>query len=294
MSVSNEMSKRLQTYELTIRDIQEADIDKLHQLSVGVGWPHRPDDWRLLLQLGKGYVGCDEIGRIVGSAMWFPMGDNFVTIGMVITSPRLQALGAGRWLMEHVMRECSGRHIQLNAPQAAHRLYESLAFKPVAVVHQHQGEAVDPGEVPMPAGAQIRTLAATDLVDMAQLDKAAFGADRTTILAALLDRSNSTVLIRDGGMAGFALCRKFGRGHVVGPVVARDAADAIALTAPHVAAHAGSFLRVDTAQTMGGFTDFLNHCGLSEFDRVTTMSREPRPQEDTGVYTFALAGHTIG
>lgn len=294
MKVSDDKLKRLQTYELTLRDLQENDIDKLHQLSVGVGWPHRPDDLRLLLQLGKGFAGCDKIGRMVASAMWFPMGDDFATVGMVITSPRLQSLGAGRWLMNHVMEHCQGRDLQLNPPRAAYRLYDALGFKPVGVVHQHQGAAIDQGERPMPTGAKIRPLEATDLAEMVHLDKAAFGADRAAILTALLPHSSGTVLERDGRMAGFALCRTFGRGHVVGPVVARDSADAIALTAPHVQNHAGRFLRVDTPQGEGEFRDFLCQSGMPEYDTVTTMSLPLRARVDTGNYTFALASHTLG
>lgn len=292
--MSNATSKRLQSYELTLRDLQDQDVGKLHQLSVGVGWPHRPDDWRMLLKLGKGFAGCDKIGRIVGSAMWFPMGEDFATIGMVITSPQLQALGGGRWLMNHIMQQCHGRRLQVNVPRAAYRLYESLGFRPVAVVHQHQGGAIDPGEVPVPADARLRPLEAADLADMSRLDQAAFGADRAAILAELLTRSDGTVLERDGRVAGFALCRRFGRGHVVGPVVARDAGDAMALTAPHVARHAGSFLRVDTAQSEDGYTEFLSRCGMPEFDRVTTMSLSPKAESDSGFRTFALASHTLG
>lgn len=291
--MANDKLKRLQTYELTLRDIQESDVDMLHQLSVGVGWPHRPDDLRLLLQLGKGFAGCDKIGRMVASAMWFPIGDNFATVGMVITSPRLQALGAGRWMMNHVMEHCSDRDLQLNAPRPAYRLYDALGFKPVGVVHQHQGEATDPGPAPVPPGARVRPLEATDFADIVHLDKAAFGTDRTTILTALLPHSSGTVLERDGHAAGFALCHKFGRGHVIGPVVARDSADAIALAAPHVTNHAGSFLRVDTPNE-GEFRDFVRQCGMPEYDSVTTMALPPRAKVDTGVHTFALASHTLG
>ncbi|MHA6962530.1 GNAT family N-acetyltransferase [Zobellella denitrificans] len=292
--MSNATSKRLQSYELTLRDLQDQDVGKLHQLSVGVGWPHRPDDWRMLLKLGKGFAGCDKIGRIIGSAMWFPMGEDFATIGMVITSPQLQALGGGRWLMNHVMQQCHGRRLQVNVPRAAYRLYESLGFRPVAVVHQHQGGAIDPGEVPVPADARLRPLEAADLADICRLDQSAFGADRAAILAELLTRSDGTVLERDGQVAGFALCRRFGRGHVVGPVVARDTDDAMALTTPHVARHAGSFLRVDTVQSENGYTEFLSRCGMPEFDRVTTMSLNPKAESDSGFHTFALASHTLG
>jgi len=292
--VSNATSKRLHTYELTLRELQESDIDKLHQLSVGVRWPHRPADWQMLLRLGKGFAGCDKIGRIVGSAMWFPMGEDFATTGMVITSPRLQAQGGGRWLMNHVMEQCHDRRLQVNVPQAAYRLYHALGFKPVATVVQYQGEAIDPGEVAVPTGAKLRPLEAADLAEISRLDEIAFGADRSAILAELLAHSDGMALERDGRIAGFSLCRKFGRGHVIGPLVATDSDDAIALAAPHAAKHAGHFLRLDTARPEEAFAAFIKRCGLSEFDRVTTMSLPARPQVDTEMHTFALASHTLG
>ena len=292
--MSNQTSKRLHAYELTLRDLQDNDIGKLHQLSVGVGWPHRPDDLQMLLKVGKGFVGCDKIGRIVGSAMWFPMGNDFATIGMVITSPRLQAQGGGGWLMDHVMEQCSGRRLQIIAPRVAYRLADALDFKTTAVVHQHQGVAIAPGEISGSAGTRVRPLETTDLADIARLDLAAFGADRTDILKELLDHSDGTVLERDGRLAGFSLCRRFGRGHVVGPIVARDTADAIVLTAPHVARHVGSFLRVDTTQLEGGYTEFLNRCGMKEYDRVTVMTLPYAAPADSGVYTFALVNQSLG
>ncbi|WP_234253814.1 GNAT family N-acetyltransferase [Billgrantia aerodenitrificans] len=293
--MSKETSKRLQTYELTLRNLQENDIGKLHQLSVGVGWPHRPDDWRMLLKIGKGFAGCDKIGRIVGSAMWFPMGNDFATIGMVITTPQLQAQGGGGWLMDHVMQQCHGRRLQIIAPRVAYRLAHALGFKAVSVVHQHQGTAIDPDEVSLPADSRVRPLKATDLPDIAHLDQAAFGADRAAILEELVGRSAGTVLEREGRIAGFALCRRFGRGHIVGPVVAKSSADAIALVAPHVQKHAGRFLRVDTTRPEGDFTEFLERCGMQEYEQVSVMTL-PTTKEpvDTEVHTFALVNQSLG
>lgn len=292
--MSNEHLKRLNTYDLALRDLHEIDVDKLHELSVMVGWPHRPHDWRLLQQVGQGIVGSDTIGRIVSSAMWFPMGDDFATIGMVITSPRLQAQGAASWLMEYVMEQCEGRRMRLTATRAAYRLYDAQGFKPVAKVHQHQGDAIDPGRVPVPDGATVRPLEPADHDDVVRLDRAAYDADRTVILNALLKVSDGLVLLRDGRIEGFSLCRPFGRGHVVGPVVAADAGEAIALTAPHVARHAGRFVRVDSARAEEGYTGFLKDCGLAEFDTLTTMALNDRDRRDGDVRTFALASHTLG
>jgi hypothetical protein len=54
--------------------------------------------------------------------------------------------------------------------------------------------------------------------------------------------------------------------------VARSDADAIAVVRPHAAEHAGAFLRLDTREQGGAFSDFLSRCGLPVYDIVTTMS----------------------
>ena len=78
-------SVRLKSFELVARDIAEVDVESLHALTVAVGWPHRPKDCDWLRKLGQGFAVVDGIGRVFGSAMWFPYGEDFATIGLVIT-----------------------------------------------------------------------------------------------------------------------------------------------------------------------------------------------------------------
>lgn len=288
-----ETSKRLKTYELTIRAMTPDDIDKLHELSITVLWPHRPSDWRVLLTLGKGVVGCDPIGRVVASGMWFPMGEHYATIGMVITSPRLQALGGGRWIMKHIMAQCENRDILLTSTRAGYRLYQSLDFQMVAPVFQHQGiaAAVDRSKLSVTEG--IRELDANDWQSVRQLDKSAFGINRKHIIETVLGKSQGSVLVRDNRIIGFALCRKFGRGHVIGPVVAQNGDDAMALIAPHINQHTGHFLRIDTAQQDSTFKAFLIAAGMPEFDTVTSMRRPAFKKEDSEFHSFALVSHTL-
>src|ERR1700737_4836497 len=89
-------------FQMRQTDIGAVDVAQLHALSMAVGWPHRADDWHFLRTAGHGIAALDDIGRVLGSAMWFPHGSAFATVGMVITSPRLQALGTGQWLMKSV------------------------------------------------------------------------------------------------------------------------------------------------------------------------------------------------
>lgn len=283
-------TKQLETYELTARPMGPADVDLLHQLSISVAWPHRPEDWRLLLDVGRGIVACDEIGRVVGSAMWFPFGAEACSIGMVITSPRLQAHGAGRWLMDRVFLEARAPAKVLNATRAAYRLYVSMGFQPGRTVFQTQGIVTaappDPG-LARPGGPE-------DHAAIRALDRAAFGADRSLVLDRLLAVSEAQVIERDGRVAGYALCRRFGRGHVVGPVVAASAEAAVALAAPHVAARVGRFVRMDTQEEGGPLRAFLAAAGIGAYDTVTSMSLGAPLPSSEGVRVFGLANQALG
>lgn len=286
-------AKRRLDYELAIRPMTEADIAQAHQLSIGVGWPHRPEDWRLVLEVGHGFVACDTIGRALGSAMWWPFGEHFATCGMVITSPRLQMQGAGRRLMDTIFEQSGERDLRLNATRAGYRLYRSLDFQPIGRIFQHQGKAQDVAPAPS-AAITVRAVTAADEAVIARLDAAAYGADRSRVIAALMAVSTGTLVERDGDILGFALCRRFGRGHVVGPVVAEDDETAIALVRPHVQAHEGAFLRVDTAQEQGVFGGYLEACGLTIFDTVTTMIRGRNHGPLGKARTFGLVNQALG
>ncbi|RWG89060.1 GNAT family N-acetyltransferase [Mesorhizobium sp.] len=293
-------SLKIDTFSMRIGDIDGIELDRLHAHSLSVGWPHRAEDWQFLCETGHGFVALDDIGRVLGSAMWFPHGADFATIGMVITSPRLQTLGAGQWLMKRVFEKVAGRDLRLNATQAARRLYLSLDFKPEKTVYQCQGVVHTIGAPGVEkADGEVRRLRAEHVPAVIALDAAGYGVRREALVQKLFDQSVGYGLFEDGGVKSFALCRPFGRGHVVGPVVARRDADAVAVVRPHVAEHAGSFLRVDTHMESGEFAAFLSHSGMTVFDTVLTMSMGKR-LADFAVdgaatpRTYALASQTLG
>lgn len=278
---------------LELRPLTDSDLNAVHALSVEVGWPHRPEDWRLIHEVGHGYVACDAAERIVGSAMWWPFGDRFGTIGMVIVSPRLQAKGTGRRMMHALFEDARNRTLKLNATPAGLRLYQSEGFEPVGEVFQHQGIAKVVREAPSVTGT-VRPLREEDWPAIVELDRSAYGADRQALMEALKSRAAGTVCDADGQLRGFALSRPFGRGHVVGPIVALDDATAIALTLPHVKQHAGSFLRVDTPSTEGEFPHFLEESGLVTVDRVVTMVRGPYAPPAGPAQVYGLCNQALG
>ncbi|MTH78445.1 GNAT family N-acetyltransferase [Paracoccus aestuariivivens] len=267
-----------------------ADIPRLHELSVSVSWPHRADDWAMAIGLGHGWVARDQIGRIFGSAMWFPFSQNVASIGMVITSPRLQDQGAGRWLMRRVLDETHGRARVLNATKEAYRLYVSLGFQTLARVAQMNGIVTDCPEYPLGA----RAMQPADRAQILQLDTDAMGVARPEVMAAVLAVSEGLVIERAGRITGFSLMRHFGRGRVIGPIVAENEADAMALCGPFIAAHRGEFLRVDTREPQGVFFDFLEAAGIVDFDSVQRMSLERLPDPVGAARTFGLVNQALG
>jgi GNAT superfamily N-acetyltransferase len=291
---------KIDTFSMRIDSVEGVELDRLHALSLSAGWPHRAEDWQFLRESGQGFAALDDIGRVLASAMWFAHGADFATVGMVITSPRLQALGAGQWLMKRVFDKVAGRDLRLNATRAARRLYLSLDFQPEKTVYQCQGivRAATAAGIDEARG-EIRRLRAEHLPAIIALDAVGFGVNRSALVERLFEQSVGYGLFHKGALKAFALCRPFGRGHVIGPVIAEGDADAIAVVRPHVADHSGSFLRVDTHMESGEFAAFLSHCGMPVFDTVLTMSLGKRLADFTvggaaTPKTYTLASQTLG
>lgn len=296
--MQTQLTKRLDPYELRAVPMTGADVPHLHELSVSVVWPHRPEDWELAIRHGHGLVARDEIERLVGSTMWFPLGETHAAVGMVITSPRLQVHGTGRWLMGLVMDQIGERGMVLNATRPAYRLYISLGFMPLAPVFQHNGEVTtlpDNGQLPPLPGGAIRPITVDDAAALRALDHQAFALDRDSVMTEVISLSHGTVLERGGEIRGFALCRKFGRGHVIGPVVAETEADVLHLIAPIIAGHHGQFLRMDTRAPDGPLRRFLVAHGLVHHDTVTRMALgRPLPAPQGAARSFGLLNQAFG
>jgi hypothetical protein len=88
--------------------------------------------------------------------------------------------------------------------------------------------------------------------------------------------------------------RRFGKGQVIGPVVAESEAMAIQLVAPLLWQAQGSFVRLDTPTQGEGLTGFLSAAGLVRFDTVTEMRIGPHRRATEGAQTFGLAAHSLG
>ena len=109
-----------------------------------------------------------------------------------------------------------------------------LGFRPLGAIAQHQGLAVAD---PTVAGDGIRGRTRRLSGPSPACDRDACGMDREALIGRLA-AAGQVATLRHGQLAGFAILRPFGRGEVIGPVVAPAAADAEALLAFMIAARA--------------------------------------------------------
>lgn len=277
---------------ISMRAMSDADADDATALSTEMGWPYRSEDWRFALGLGRGLVAeCEE--RLVASALWWPYGDAFATCGMIIVSSSMQRRGLGRTMMTNLLRDMGERTILLNSTREGLRLYEAFGFESVGTVHQHQAPTSADMAVSMSEVGDIRPAASFDLHAIFELDRCASDVARKALLMELYKTGATAVIECNGNIQGFAMCRRFGLGHAIGPVVAKNADDAKTLILHFMRRKGGEFLRVDTP-CGSDLSSWLTAVGLPEVGSVTTMVRGRRPEPSIQARVFALASQSLG
>ena len=190
------------------------------------------------------------------------------------------------------------RSVLLHATAEGRGLYERLGFAQIGEVRQHQGKAVQTPLVALAAGARLRPASRRDIARLVSLDAAAGGMPRDALIRQIINDGDTVVLDVDGEARGFAVLRRFGRGHVIGPVVAPDADNARALIAHWVNLQAGRFVRVDTDFACG-LTEWLETLGLKRAGNPVAMVRGPALVRGTAVRgmtarQFALVSQALG
>ena len=275
-----------------IRDLGERDLDAACVLSAAVQWPHRREDWQFALSVGDGIAAFAD-GRLIGTAMWWEYEHKIARIGMVIVDPELQRSGIGGVLMQRCLERVASCCLMLTATGEGAPLYRKLGFQVSGSIFQHQGQVRGCAPAALPAGSRIRPARNTDADELVALDANACGVHRDKIILALMRVAEVVVIEQDAALRGFAICRRFGRGHVAGPVAARDAVSAQALIGHWIGVHAGSFLRIDV-DGAAGLSEWLEANGLARVDHVETMVRGDFSPSMGNLKYFAIVNQALG
>ncbi|MGO4566387.1 GNAT family N-acetyltransferase [Rhizobium sp. 2YAF20] len=282
------MVELMQTESIVLAPFEAHHLDDAVALSRAAGWAHRREDWEMIWSLSQGCVALAG-DRVVGTALMTPFGDTCSAINMIIVDESQRGRGLGRKLTTAVLELAGDRECRLTATNDGLPLYQKLGFVATNQIVRHQGIANR-----INASENVDWVTPDALPEIKALDGAAFGASRDTLID-VLAKEGTFAAIRNGDrIVAFAFTRLFGKGEVVGPVVAEKVEQARDLLAFILSGKEGHFVRIDIPKQTG-LSSQLEDWGMPQEGEVVAMVRGAAGHSQTpAVQTFCLASQAIG
>jgi GNAT superfamily N-acetyltransferase len=272
-----------------------ADVRAAERLSTQEGWNKTAADWSRLVRLEpSGCFAARDGSRLVGTVTTTTYGRTTAWIGMMVIHPDFRRQGIGAALMRTAMAHLQSlgiTSVKLDATPAGRPLYESLGFVAEAEMERWQGVSH------AAAGEDARHPTDDGPRRLIELDRAAFGADRSRLLEALVAECLGEPVImgsEDAQPVGYALARLGRSAAYVGPLVATTARTAEQLLDRMLARLAGEEVCLDLHR--GGLLEqaLLVKRGLSKRRGLTRMHHGPSDDAGTGRTICASAGPEFG
>ena len=278
---------------VVLRAMTAADLPAAEALTVEQRWPHRLADWSQAFGHAEGLV-AERDGQIVATALRWRWGPQHATVGLVVVSPACQGRRIGHRLMTALLQDLDDCTVLLHATSEGRGLYERLGFVRTGELRQHQGMAQPVALVAPGPGRRLRPATEADLPALQALDAAARGMPRPALIDEIFREAEDTVVLDEDGQArGFAILRRFGRGHAIGPVVAPEPEGARLLIAHLAGLSAGRFTRVDI-DFDSGLAEWIESLGLQRVGVSVTMVRGAPLVCDPRARLFATVTQAMG
>lgn len=211
---------------LPVRRLAPCELGAIQALAYRRDWFYPDSTWEFLFDIGEIHGVFDEEGDLLTTATLVRFGLQLASVGMVLTDPRLEGRGLGRRVMQRLLDRAGDAAVILYATAQGRPLYEKLGFVPLAESTIYKG-------VPELADAQppqSRPATPNDLIGMLALDGEALGADRSDMVVRLFDYAHELRLIeRDNRVVAYGGSWRTVDSLVLGPVLAENGADAVAL-----------------------------------------------------------------
>ena len=277
-----------------IRLLRESDIVAAMELKRLAGWNQTERDWQTFLQLEPdGCFAAVLDKQLVGTTTTTTYGSELAWIGMVLVRPENRQTGIAKRLLETALTylEHKVSVVKLDATADGKHVYERFGFEVESVVERWTRK----GERLVSFPRQQEQIDSDTHRDVLQLDRLAFGADRSELLSQLLVNScvgPVVTRIKEGAVAGYALARPGSNAAYVGPLVSSQQRDAVELLDQLLAQLDRSALYVDLNLNWGDGQQLLSERGFEKQRDLIRMKRGVANATSSSV--FAIAGPEIG
>ena len=190
-------------------------------LSQAADWNQNEADWRLMLDIGRGWGLSLADGTLIATTLVLPYGD-FAWISMVLVHSAHRRQGHASRLLRLALADLRARGLTpvLDATPAGREVYRQEGFRDTWTFKRFLKSGSEPD-----FRARVQDGKSGSDPDFG-LDREAFGADRSRLLRALQQRLPQAALSLPNG---FVLGRDGREARQIGPLVARDEGTAIEL-----------------------------------------------------------------
>lgn len=265
-----------------IRSLGTDDLTSCVDLAVNVGWWPERAKWALLLAESDGWAIDAPDGRgLAGSVILTRWGATHGAVGMMLTAPRYRGYGFARALMQHALDAAGpGMAVSLYATDAGRPVYEKFGFKPIRRNLAYRGpfRTISPansGGVRAGAGGApgtVRVATEADLPAIVALDRAAYGADRSSMISRMPGFAERIVVFEASeGITGWAAMWRTEPFMHIGPLIAKDGAAARRLVTG-LAAHSSVPVRIDLDPDRPELPDWARASGLKPREHTMLMT----------------------
>lgn len=269
-----------------------ADIEAGLTLCRSAGWNQLWQDWNLFFELDPNgnRVATDEFDKVVGTVATINYQNLFAWIGMVLVHPSYKRQGIGTRLLEdalHVLEDVET--VKLDATPAGREVYLKLGFHDEYTLCRMVADRVD-----IAAKAAATEISEMQFHEIAELDKAVFGANRGVLLRKLRDYYPQYAFAMMTGKVVSSYC--FGRKGYnftqVGPIVASNTDEAIQISTAALSTIDGPM--VMDVMWDSPFYHWLVSVGFSEQRKLIRMYKGPNNYPGLPGRQFAILGPEFG
>ncbi len=279
---------------IEIRLLCEADLPAALRLKELARWNQTENDWKRLLQLEPNGCFCATCnGEVVGTTTTTTYGTELAWIGMVLVDPEYRRQGIGTKLMKTAMTYLDSAGVttvKLDATPAGRPVYQELGFNEESLVERWEGTVIE--STASRSGSNDKTTS-----DLLELDRKAFGADRTRLIRMLMSESSlKPCFYNDGGrwITGFALARQGTTATYIGPVVAKDAKVAGTLLDQMMGGLLQGRVYVDLNADFERGREILSERAFKKQRDLIRMAYGKSSNAGTSRTVFAIAGPELG